>query len=73
VVRLTITVADQIPPDDIDFPVRIYGPYTVTRRTPYIVIRARGRVAKVLLECVAANTFWRYGKPLAVVSIDGRR
>jgi hypothetical protein len=72
-VRITVTVADEIAQDDIDFPVRVYGPYTVTQRTPYIVVRARGRVAKVLIESVAPNTFWRYGKPLAVVSVDGRR
>lgn len=72
-VQFTITVADQIPADDIDYPVRVYGPYTVLKSTPYIIVRARGRVAKVLIECTAANTFWRYGKPLAVVSVDGRR
>ena len=72
-VQITVTVADEIPPDDTDYPARVYGPYTVTRQTPYIIIRARGRVMRFQLECIAANTFWRYGKPLATAAIDGRQ
>lgn len=72
-VQMTIVVADEIPALDTDYPVRTYGPYTVTQSTPFIIVRARGRVAKLTVECIAANTFWRYGKPLAVVSVDGRR
>jgi hypothetical protein len=72
-VQVTITVADEIPPDDTDYPVRTYGPYTVSRSTPYLIVRASGRVAKLKVECSAADTFWRYGEPPAQVSVDGRR
>lgn len=72
-VQITVEVADEVPPVDTDYPTRVYGPFTVTQATPYIIPRARGRVARLLVECVAADTFWRYGKPLVVASIDGRR
>lgn len=72
-VQITIEVADEIPPDDTDYPVRVYGPYPVTRATPYIIVRARGRVARLTLDCTMAGTFWRYGKPLATAAIDGRQ
>lgn len=71
-VQITINFADEVPPLDTDYPVRTYGPYIVTPSTPYIIVRGRGRVAQLIVECSAANTFWRYGKPPAVASIDGR-
>lgn len=72
-IQLTISFADEIPQNATDYPVRVYGPYVVTSATPYIIVRGSGRVARVLLECIAPNTFWRYGKPLARVSFDGHR
>jgi hypothetical protein len=72
-VQMTIYLADEIPQDDTDYPVRTYGPYVITSSTPFIIVRGSGRVARFLVECIAPNTFWRYGKPLARVSIDGRR
>lgn len=72
-VQITVEFADQIPPTDTDYPTRIYGPYQITSATPYFIVRGRGRVARLLVECIAPNTFWRYGKPEAVVSVDGRR
>lgn len=53
--------------------VTTYGPFTVNATTQFLPIRARGRVCQLRVDCVAPNTFWRYGKPLAVVSVDGRR
>lgn len=74
-ISITIYVADNMAATigDAVNAIRIYGPYTVNASTPYFTVRGRGRVIKLLLESPTANTFWRYGKPLAVVSADGRR
>ena len=54
-------------------PIQTFGPYTVTPTTPFTPdIGARGRLCMLRLDCITANTFWRYGKPLAVISISGR-
>ncbi len=83
VIQVTIYTAE-----DLAAPVTTYGPYQVTAGQPfgyegsvllcdagtsYFVVRGRGRVARLLVESVTANTFWRYGKPLAVIQPDGRR
>lgn len=70
-IQVTVEFADQIPPVDTDYPTRIYGPYQVTQSTPYIIVEGRGRVMRLLIESIAANTTWRYGEPFAVISIDG--
>lgn len=72
-ISLSILFADEIPQTATDYPVRTYGPYTVTASTPLIIVRGSGRVARIRIECTAPNTSWRYGKPIARVSIDGRR
>lgn len=71
-VLMTFYFADEVPSDDSDYPVRTYGPFTVTAATPYIIVRGRGRVMRMRVESTAANTFWRYGKPLAKVTVDGK-
>lgn len=70
-ISITVDFADEIPPIDTDYPIRTYGPYTVTQSTPFIIVGGRGRVARLTITSDVANTFWRYGEPLAVVSIDG--
>lgn len=74
-ITITVYVADNMAAAIADpvNAVRIYGPYTVSAATQYFPIRGRGRLIRILLQTPAANTFWRYGKPLAVVSPDGRR
>jgi len=70
-VQITVTVADQLPTGNTSYPVRTYGPFLVTEETPYIIVRAAGRFAQILVESIAPNTFWRYGAPLAIVQLDG--
>lgn len=72
-VELSVIFADEIPQTDTDYPVRTYGPYVVTNATPFIIVRGRGRVARIKVECTAANTTWRYGKPPARAATDGHR
>jgi hypothetical protein len=72
-IELSVIFADEIPQEDDDYPVRTYGPYPVTAKTPFVIVRGSGTVARIRVECTAANTFWRYGKPIANVSPDGHR
>lgn len=68
-VNVTVYVADYME----GAPIQTFGPYTVTPTTPFTPdIGARGRLCMLRLDCITANTFWRYGKPLAVISISGR-
>lgn len=74
VVQITVYVADTLAPvPGAAYPVRQYGPYEVTNETPYIIVRARGRVMQLLVESQALNTFWRYGSPIAEIQRDGSR
>jgi hypothetical protein len=72
VVQVTVYVSDMLVPSSA-YPVRTYGPYTVTAETPYFIVRARGRVMQFKVQCTTLNTFWRYGKPLAEIQKEGRR
>ena len=72
VVQVTVYVSDMLVPSSA-YPVRTYGPYTVTAETPYFIVRARGRVMRFKVQCTTLNTFWRYGKPLAEIQKEGRR
>lgn len=72
VVQVTVYVSDMLVPSSA-YPVRTYGPYTVTAETPYFIVRARGRVMQFKVQCTTLNTFWRYGKPLAEIQREGRR
>ena len=72
-VTFTIAFADEIPATPTDYPIRTYGPYTVDATTPFQIVRGRGRVAQITFNCTAADTFWRYGKPIGTAAIDGRQ
>lgn len=72
-INLTIYFADDMASAANPALVRTYGPYTITSTTPYVIVRGRGRVAQIRLDCIQSGTFWRYGSPLAQISIDGRR
>ena len=72
-VTFTINFADYIPATQTDFPVRTYGPYTIDATTPFQIVRGRGRVAQIVFASTTSNTFWRYGKPPATASVDGRQ
>lgn len=71
-VQMTFYFADEIPSLDTNYPIRTYGPYTVTPETPYIIVNGSGRVMQIRIECTSATTFWRSGKHMAMVAIDGR-
>lgn len=74
VVQVTVYVRDTISQTETAaYPVRTYGPYTVTAETPFVVVGARGRVFQIRLECTTLNTFWRYGSPPAEIQPDGFR
>lgn len=51
---------------------RTYGPYTVTRNTPYFNPRVRGRWVQMLVQSSDLDSFWRLGGSLARVGPDGR-
>lgn len=53
--------------------IRTYGPFMVTASTPFFIVGGRGRLCQIQVQCTSANTFYRYGKPLAVVAADGRQ
>lgn len=67
-VSFTVYVADY--PEDTP---RTYGPYTVTSSTKYVIIRARGRIASIEINCSTLGTFWRLGQPLIKTLMSGRR
>ena len=70
---MTFYFADEIPADQTDYPVRTYGPFTVTPSTPFIIVRGRGRAMQIRIDCQDAGTYLRSGKHLARVTVDGRR
>lgn len=60
----------------VDYPwetPRTCGPYTVTANTKYFIVRGRGRLASVEVECNAMGTFWRMGSPLVKTIQSGAR
>ena len=71
-VNMTFYFADEIPATETDYPVRTYGPYLVTDQTPYIIVRGRGRVMQIRVD-VVQGSFFRNGKHMARISIDGHR
>ena len=73
-VSLTFYFSDDLAAANNPALVRTYGPYTVTSATEYLIVRGRGRVMQIRLDCnTQLNTFWRYGEPTATCSIDGRK
>lgn len=60
----------------VDYPgdaPRTYGPYAVTRSTPYINTRFRGRLVATRIESQDFGSFWRIGNIRFRVAPDGRR
>lgn len=51
---------------------RTYGPYTVTKNTPYFNPRVRGRWVQMLVQSSDLDSFWRLGGSLARIAPDGR-
>lgn len=66
--QVTVYVADNMNATPV-----AYGPFTVDATTQFFPVRARGRVMQLLIQCSTPNTFWRYGKPMAVIQPDGRQ
>lgn len=52
---------------------REYGPYTVTKQTPYITPRFRGRFMAIKVESNDLNSFWRLGSVRFRFAPSGRR
>lgn len=51
-----------------------YGPFSYSQSGPeYSIVRARGRVASILIESTALGTFWRMGGVRYLGSPSGRR
>lgn len=67
-VEVTVYVADY--PNETP---RTYGPFTVDSTTQFLVIRARGRLAKIRIESTAVGAFWRQGQFLSQGAPSGRR
>lgn len=70
--QMTFYFADEVPATSTDYPIRTYGPYTVTPDTPYLIIRGSGRVMSYRVDCASGATFYREGKHMARVAITGR-
>jgi len=49
------------------------GPFTITKSTSKIDLRARGRQGRVRVSCDAANTSWRWGSVRLSMQQDGIR
>ena len=49
------------------------GPFSITKSTSKIDLRARGRQGRVRVSCDAANTSWRWGSVRMAMQQDGRR
>ena len=74
-IAMTVYFADDMAAtlsSDVD-QIRTYGPFMVTPSTPFFIVGGRGRLCQIQVQCTASNTFYRYGKPLAVVAPDGRQ
>lgn len=68
-VYVTVFTADY-PTDTPD----VYGPYSVTEATEYIIIRCRSRLARVQISSAAdLGSFWRLGEMLYMATPSGRR
>lgn len=68
---ITITIYMTDYPDDT--PV-VYGPYNVTSSTEYLIVRGRGRLAKMKISSTAdLGTFWRTGENLFMATPAGKR
>lgn len=67
-VQITFNVYDYAE----DTPV-IFGPYTVTRSTKVIELRARGRMMSITVASSDLGSFWRLGKMRYLYQPDGRR
>lgn len=72
-VQITFSFADEIPSIQTKYPIRVYGPYVVTPSTPFIIVRGRGRVMQIRVDCTTTGTFWRNGKHMARITVDGSR
>lgn len=51
---------------------QVHGPYTVSQSTPYINLRARGRLLALKIESNDIGSFWRIGGCRARLAPDGR-
>lgn len=51
----------------------VYGPYAVTSTTEYFIVKARGRVARLLIQSTGRSSFWRNGHNEMLVTPSGRR
>ena len=49
------------------------GPFSITKSTSKIDLRARGRQGRVRVSCDAADTSWRWGSVRLSMQQDGRR
>jgi hypothetical protein len=67
-INVTVYISDYM-----NGPVSVYGPFVITPETEFIPIRTRSRLCMLRIDCISPNTFWRYGKPLAVIAADGRQ
>lgn len=68
-VNITVYSADY-PNDTPD----VYGPYSVTNATEYIIIRCRSRFARIQISSTAdLGSFWRLGEMLYMATPSGRR
>lgn len=67
-VQITVYVTDY--PDDNP---STFGPFNVTSSTEYIIIRARGRLAKLQISSADLGSFWRQGEILSSSAPAGRR
>lgn len=50
-----------------------YGPYTVTSSTKYVIVRARGRLARITVASNDLGSFWRLGEILYLSAPSGGR
>ena len=68
-IQITVSMADY--PDDTP---RTYGPFTwIAGTTEYIIVRGRGRLAKIQISSSGLGSFWRLGECLYFGSPTGRR
>lgn len=73
-VTMTVFFADDMASINNPAAVRTYGPYVIDGSTEYFIVRGRGRVMQIHVDCSQVlNSFWRYGEPLVTASLDGRK
>jgi hypothetical protein len=74
-----LNFADELPTDNPEIPVRVYGPYVIDPAIPYSIVRGRGRFYSLEIHTNpggvprSAGTAWRLGRPLPTLQVDGRR